>query len=70
MSLCDFSEENTYELLTNTKIVLRRETGEVLATGKTESIYSTVYLSHPTEGSCYEVEHAATRPKSRAQGES
>ncbi len=53
ISLYNFSEENTYKLLNDTKIVLRSETGEVLATGKTEFIYSTAYLSHPTEGSCY-----------------
>ena len=64
ISLYDFSEENTYKLSTDTKIVLCSETGEVLASGKTESIDSTVNLSHSTEGSCYEAEHAATRPNS------
>ena len=61
ISMYDASDEKKFVLLKDTDIVLRDDAGKVLAMGRSESRYGTVYLSHPVTGSCYEAEHNATR---------
>jgi len=63
ISMYDYSDEQTYVLLKDARVVLANEGGEVLATGKSDSRFGTVNLSHPETGSCYEAEHQATRSR-------
>ena len=60
ISMYDVSDKKNFALLKDTDIVLRDDIGTVLATGRSDSRYGTVYLSHPVTGSCYEAEHNAT----------
>jgi hypothetical protein len=61
VSIYDANDEKSFVSLKDTDIVLRDNDGKVLATGKSNSPYGTVYLSHPVTGSCYEAEHEETR---------
>jgi hypothetical protein len=61
ISVYDHSDKQAFALLKDTEIVLLDEGRTVLATGRSDSRYGTVYLSHPETGSCYEAEHPATR---------
>jgi hypothetical protein len=61
ISIYDFADKKTFVLLKDMEIVLRDGAGKVLATGRSDSSYGTVYLSHPVTSSCYEAEQKATR---------
>jgi hypothetical protein len=63
VSIYDLSHKQTFALLKDTAVVLKDEGGTVLATGKSDSRYGTVYLSHPETGSCYDAERKATGSK-------
>ena len=63
VSMYDFSDGQSFSLLKDTEIVFVDEDSKVLAAGKSDSRYGTVYLSHPETGSCYEAEYQANRSK-------
>ena len=59
ISIYDASNENSFDLLKGSKIILRDKDATMLATGKSDPQHGSVYLSHPEVGSCHEVEHDA-----------
>jgi hypothetical protein len=63
LALYDASQENSFSALKEAKLELRDGEGTLLATGKTDSTYGTVYLSRPGQGFCYEQERQATQSK-------
>lgn len=60
ISMYDITDPSAFASLKDTAVRLKNAQGKVLAFGKSDSIYGTVYLSHPESGSCYEAEHQAT----------
>lgn len=63
ISIYDASADSNSVPLKDTEVVLRDKQDKILATGKSDSHFGTVYLSHPETGSCYDAEKNATQSR-------